>query len=176
MSLNVTSDYYVYALVDPINKVPFYIGKGKNKRAWDHVRGYDKANSKKVRYIANIRSLGCEPEIHIIKNNLTNEQAREFETSCIRFGRTIRQPLTNCRLEEGTHDWSEESRKKLSATQKRKGVKPPSRKGIAWKNPKWKQIDRQWVLDSLGSGLTKKSICESLNVSFHTLKKVINNV
>lgn len=31
--------YYIYALVDPINNVPFYVGKGKNKRVFSHLRG-----------------------------------------------------------------------------------------------------------------------------------------
>ena len=44
--------YYVYVLVDPINRIPFYVGKGKGNRMYQHLKG-DKGNKKKVRYIEN---------------------------------------------------------------------------------------------------------------------------
>ena len=30
--------YYVYALIDPITDLPFYIGKGKNNRCYSHLK------------------------------------------------------------------------------------------------------------------------------------------
>jgi hypothetical protein len=32
------SDFYVYAYIDPRNGTPFYIGKGRAKRAWKHLQ------------------------------------------------------------------------------------------------------------------------------------------
>ena len=29
--------YYVYMLIDPSNNKPFYVGKGKNNRVFDHI-------------------------------------------------------------------------------------------------------------------------------------------
>lgn len=71
--------FYVYALIDPINNVPFYIGKGKNKRAWEHLKGRANYNENKLRCIENIRLLGFEPEILIVKQDLTNSEALEYE-------------------------------------------------------------------------------------------------
>ena len=44
--------YYVYALIDPINSLPFYIGKGCNNRAWQHLKDNETCNKKKLNYIA----------------------------------------------------------------------------------------------------------------------------
>lgn len=30
-------DFYVYVYIDPYTNVPFYVGKGKNGRCWDHI-------------------------------------------------------------------------------------------------------------------------------------------
>lgn len=170
----VDSNYYVYALVDPINCIPFYIGKGKNKRAWDHVRGYDTKNNQKVGYIKSIRALGFEPEVHIVKENMTNEQARDYESNCIRYSKKVKLPITNIKLDEGSHNWSLESRKRLSNTMKRLGHKPASRKGKSWSVRKKDLFDRNQIIASLAEGKTKKQLCEELNISFPTLKDIIN--
>ena len=57
-----TDKFYVYALIDPINRIPFYIGKGCGRRAYKHLTGNDTNNVLKVKYIKNIRPLGFEPE------------------------------------------------------------------------------------------------------------------
>ena len=61
--------YYIYALIDPINNVPFYIGKGKNDRAYKHLQGKDKGNKKKTDRIEIIRRLGHEPKVDFIIEN-----------------------------------------------------------------------------------------------------------
>lgn len=92
---NIKNKYYVYALVDPINRVPFYIGKGKTGRAWVHLRAACRQNKKKLAYIRLIRELGHEPEIGFIAEHLTERDALDVEYICIRHGYMTGLPLTN---------------------------------------------------------------------------------
>ena len=41
------NEHYVYALVDPINRITFYIGKGKKDRCYAHLKGYANYNINK---------------------------------------------------------------------------------------------------------------------------------
>ena len=47
--------YYVYVYSDPDTKVPFYIGKGKGNRCFDHLN--DAHSSKKVAKIQDLERL-----------------------------------------------------------------------------------------------------------------------
>lgn len=168
--------YYVYALVDPINKIPFYIGKGKNKRCYDHTKGYDKKNIKKVNYIQNIRDLGFEPKVELIENYLTNSEALKFESACIETAKSMGIPLTNIKTNEGTHSWSETSRKKLSASMKQRGHMGGIRKGQKWGLTKKDSVDKDKILSMLHAGIKKKDICEKMNISYYVLQGVIKSV
>lgn len=88
--------YYIYALVDPVNRMPFYIGKGKGSRCYDHLNGADKSNKKKVHMIKTIRSLNLEPEIHFIAENIDNESyAYNLEFCIIKNSHLFGLKLTN---------------------------------------------------------------------------------
>ena len=65
-------EHYVYALIDPVNRIPFYIGKGKGNRMYQHLKPYMKTNKKKLNYIENIRKLGFEPIALKNIDNLSN--------------------------------------------------------------------------------------------------------
>jgi uncharacterized protein len=76
--------YYVYALVDPIKKSIFYIGKASaNNRAFDHLRS-TKGEDDKDKRIQSIRALGFEPGVEILRYGLQNDEASfEVEAAVI---------------------------------------------------------------------------------------------
>lgn len=83
-------NYYVYALVDPSrNDEPFYVGKGKNDRAWQHLNGNaDKENRFKSARIKGIRNKGLEPKLIFLAEDLEEEPAYLLETQYItKYGR-----------------------------------------------------------------------------------------
>jgi len=78
--------YYVYALVDPRDDKIFYVGKGTNNRAFDHLKGKDSKGikgSKRI-LIEEIIKSGKAPRIDIIRHGLADEQtAFEVEAAII---------------------------------------------------------------------------------------------
>jgi len=83
------SIYYVYALINPATNQPFYIGKGKEKRAWSHLtQGWDKFNPRKSLEIKQIRKDKLEPTVNIIKENMAEQDALNYEKELIKqYGR-----------------------------------------------------------------------------------------
>lgn len=83
--------FYVYALLDPslhseeFTYQPFYIGKGKNGRAWTHVKGHKSAgyNPLKESRIRKIKSGGLEPKVSILEYFDTEEEALTYEANVI---------------------------------------------------------------------------------------------
>jgi hypothetical protein len=83
-------NYYVYALIDPRNNLPFYIGKGKNNRCYDHLKE-TKETTKNIRKYYKIQYLkeNCY-DIPVIKlyKNLDEETAYYMEEVLIwKYGR-----------------------------------------------------------------------------------------
>lgn len=82
--------FYVYMLVDPRNDTPFYIGKGKGRRAKTHLWEIPETrNAHKENKIASIRAAGLEPKIVYVAENIIDESlAYDMETSLIsKYGR-----------------------------------------------------------------------------------------
>lgn len=76
--------YYVYGLVDPAGNEIFYVGKASaNDRAFDHLKKSSK-ESKKNRKIDEIRLVGKEPRVEILRYGLETEaMALEVEAAII---------------------------------------------------------------------------------------------
>lgn len=97
--------YYVYALIDPRNNMPFYIGKGTGKRAQTHLWDMSRSdNIHKENKIDAIRKAGLEPQIEYLAEDIIDENfAYKMEEDLIlRYGRKGYEPygiLTNICLE-----------------------------------------------------------------------------
>jgi hypothetical protein len=79
------NDYYVYVLVDPINRIPFYIGKGRSDRCYRHLKGQAEYNDDKLKTISNIRMLGFEPVVYKIYEGLDNKSSLRIESLLIDY-------------------------------------------------------------------------------------------
>ena len=86
-----TGTSYVYALIDPRNALPFYIGKGKGTRAQWHLHENSHKycpNKFKQAVIAKIRQEGLQPSIEILVSDVSDEEASQEEIRLIaRWGR-----------------------------------------------------------------------------------------
>ncbi|MBS1516637.1 MAG: hypothetical protein JSS91_00965 [Bacteroidetes bacterium] len=90
-------NYYVYALIDPFTNMPFYIGKGKGNRVFNHVDlalETETSNDKyeTIREIQN--KLGAVKHI-IIRHGLTEQQAFEIEATIIDLLEYLKISTTN---------------------------------------------------------------------------------
>lgn len=73
--------FYVYLYIDPRDESVFYVGKGKGERVLAHLK--DPAECEKVERIAELRTLGMEPRMDILRYGLTHEEALHVEAAAI---------------------------------------------------------------------------------------------
>jgi hypothetical protein len=78
------AEYYVYKLIDPRTDLPFYVGKGKDDRAYTHLTKKSKTcNPRKDKTINEIYSCDLEPIVDIFLTNLDEETAYKIEEGVI---------------------------------------------------------------------------------------------
>jgi len=74
--------WYVYLYVDPRNDVVFYVGKGKGNRMFNHMA--ESGDSAKVTRLKELKQLGIDPRIELLKYGLPQEeQALLVESAAI---------------------------------------------------------------------------------------------
>jgi hypothetical protein len=80
--------YYVYRLIDPRNGETFYVGKGKDNRVFQHIKGvlvkddFEQTNTK-LKTIRDINATGLEV-IHVIhRHGMSKETALEVEAALL---------------------------------------------------------------------------------------------
>jgi uncharacterized protein len=78
---NMEDSFYVYALKDPRNGRPFYVGKGTGTRAWDHGLRVDK--TRKGKRIEEITSKGLDVIVSILAEGLSELQALKLESELV---------------------------------------------------------------------------------------------
>ena len=110
--------FCVYAHIDPRLGIPFYIGKGIQKRA----ESLSARNTLYERFVKKMRAEGHEPVVQIVYSNLSEEEALTLEVQEIaRYGR--RNIGTGCllNLTDGGEGQSglkhtEETKRKISSS------------------------------------------------------------
>ena len=113
--------YYIYAYIDPRNNLPFYIGKGKDGRKFNHLKEHDNhtENRDKLAILKELKQLGMTPIITELESNIDNELLayNREDYYILTYGRKGFEPngiLTNKTI-GGKHPptpiWTEEKKK-----------------------------------------------------------------
>lgn len=72
---------YVYLYIDPTSREVFYVGKGKGDRLFAHLE--DRSETDKTKRISDIRNLGKEPQIDLLRYGLSDSEAALIEAVAI---------------------------------------------------------------------------------------------
>ena len=75
--------YYVYMLIDPSNNKPFYVGKGKNNRVFDHIEHAVKNPSDCSDKCDTIRAIGADKVVHVIVTHGLKTEDEAFKIEAV---------------------------------------------------------------------------------------------
>jgi uncharacterized protein len=72
---------YVYIHIDPRNAEPFYFGRGKGNRLFNHLD--EQSEARKVAWINQILASGYKPQIDVLRYGLSESEAKLVEAAAI---------------------------------------------------------------------------------------------
>lgn len=155
--------YYVYQLVDPRTGKPFYVGKGKDRRAWFHAecvkRGRSTGNIQKDERIAEIHAAGLNVAVKIVERFDGQKAAYAHERKLI----ASIEGLTNAAPGGGgaaeLHPIAIEYRQIERGMKGYKGKSPAiehlRRLCVFWE--KWERLGYEWVVPDGADGVRSSS-------------------
>lgn len=96
--------YYVYMLLNEKNQ-PFYVGKGKNNRVFEHIKCALKEDVSNNKYdkIREIEAEGGKVQHSIVRHGLSEDTAFDVETALLDTLKLLEVPVTN--LVSGRHSF-----------------------------------------------------------------------
>lgn len=78
---------YTYVYFCPVTGHPIYVGKGQDRRAYEHWEKCEnppkKSNKRLLTYLRKIKSIGLEPQIQIVLDEVTPREALDKEIELI---------------------------------------------------------------------------------------------
>jgi hypothetical protein len=93
MKILIKNKFYVYELIDPTTKLPFYVGKGHGKRMYVHVEKTKRGkfrNLELFKVIKNILNSGQDLVYNKVIKNVSNQVASDKEIELIRiYGKRV---------------------------------------------------------------------------------------
>lgn len=122
--------FYVYEHWRPDKNVCFYVGKGKNKRAWDMK---NMRNRHHQAVVSKLTAMGLAVDVRVIIENISNETAIALEIDRIAFYGM--ENLTNLTSGgDGMVNPTPETRAKISASQKARFQRPDEMEKVFQRN------------------------------------------
>lgn len=167
-------EYYVYCIY--VDNVPIYVGKGKGKRMYHHLRNFtihNTAVNKVLRDKLNSAiGKGQIIDVKIVQKNLTNDEALVEESNLISlYGRKIYNTGTLCNVVDGGNQPpSVNDIKQLLGEDKFSEIKKKQINSMLLNTDKKIQKVKQFIEDSLKQQRMLKDIARDLNITCPTLR------